>query len=76
MTVKELIEILSRMNQYIPVILQKDAEGNGYSPLRGADDVAVYVAETTYSGTVYGEQDIMDGYGKGGVPCVVLHPVN
>lgn len=35
------------------IILQKDAEGNGYSPLRGADPDCVYVPENTYSGEVY-----------------------
>jgi hypothetical protein len=34
------------------VILQKDGEGNGYSPCAGAD-TAIYVADSTYSGEVY-----------------------
>ncbi len=76
MTVAELIAELRTMPQESIVVLQKDAEGNGYSPLRGTDASAVYVAENGYSGTAYGAEDIADGYGEGGVPCVVLHPVN
>jgi hypothetical protein len=53
MKVKELIEFLSRCRPDLEVILQKDAEGNGYSPLEGADSDAVYVPDTTYSGRIY-----------------------
>jgi len=35
------------------IILQKDAEGNGYSPLSDIDDEAIYVPDSTYSGDVY-----------------------
>jgi hypothetical protein len=42
---KELIEILSAQDPEADVILQKDPEGNGYSPLSGADPNAVYDAE-------------------------------
>lgn len=35
-----------------PVVLQKDAEGNGFSPLAGADE-SMYLADTDYSGEVY-----------------------
>jgi hypothetical protein len=78
MTVAELMAELQKMNPESLVVLQKDAEGNGYSPLRGVDDSAVYVAESTYSGTAYSQQDAADGYSEAesGVPCVVLHPIN
>ena len=75
MKVKELVEILQSCDQEVEVILQKDSEGNGYSPLAGGEG-AVYEAETTYSGTVYSEQDLKDGYGKAFQPCVVLYPIN
>lgn len=84
MTVKELIEILRTIDGDRIVILQKDSGGNGHSPLRGADDNAVYDAMSTYSGEVkfqtltphllkqgYSEEDTGDG-----TPCVVLYPVN
>ena len=35
------------------VVLQKDAEGNGYSPLAGVDPDAVYIPDSTWSGEVY-----------------------
>lgn len=40
------------MDQDAEVILQKDAEGNGYSPLEGADHEAIYISESTWSGSV------------------------
>lgn len=75
MTVAELIEELKALDPAALVVLQKDAEGNGYSPLAGADP-AVYEAESTWSGQAYSEEDVADGYGEGCPPCVVLHPVN
>ncbi len=53
MTVKELIEELRTMPQDAQVILQKDSEGNGYSPLAVVDGGTVYVADTSYSGEVH-----------------------
>jgi hypothetical protein len=44
---------LAELPEDAEVILQKDGEGNGYSPLYEVDGEAVYVAETTWSGTVY-----------------------
>lgn len=50
MTVGELIEELRMLDENALVILQKDGEGNGYSPLAGADgDNLVY---NTWSGKV------------------------
>lgn len=85
MKVKELIAELSAMDPESEVILQKDAEGNGYSPLSGADGEAVYVAENTWSGEVYSleysadDNCMADDYWeklKAGPKCVVLFPVN
>lgn len=53
MTVKELRLELEYLPDDMEVILQKDAEGNGYSPLYSADDGAVYIAENTWCGDVY-----------------------
>lgn len=52
MKVKELIEELQKLDPELQLICQKDSEGNGYSPLAGAD-LACYVEENTWSGTVY-----------------------
>lgn len=53
-TVKELIEALQEFDPEMPVILQKDSEGNGYSPL-AAWGKGTYVADSTWSGEVYDE---------------------
>lgn len=45
---KELLE-----HPDVELIMQKDAEGNGYSPLSGIDFDVVYVPESTWSGEVY-----------------------
>jgi hypothetical protein len=89
MTVRELIAILSDMDPDRVVIMQKDADGNGYSPLRdeGVHDDSVYIAETTWHGEVkyaeltpelescgYSEEDCAEP--GDGVPCVVLVPIN
>lgn len=53
MKVSELLEQLKDLDPDMEVIMQKDAEGNGYSPLAGADPDAVYIEESTWSGEVY-----------------------
>lgn len=52
----ELAKILLE-NPDVEIILQKDSEGNGYSPMTGADFDVIYVADTTYSGEVYSTTD-------------------
>lgn len=85
MKVKQLIELLSTFDPDSAVIVQKDAEGNGYSPLEGADNEAVYVAESTWAGTAYSTNETADdacmdeGEWKKLMKkkrCVVLFPVN
>lgn len=87
-TVGDLIEMLGEMNPEAVVVMQKDGEGNGYSPLSGVDDSnVVYVAESTWSGEVmlaelteeaeeegFSAEDVYDG--DDGELCVVLFPVN
>lgn len=53
MNVKELKEILAYLPDDMEITLQKDSEGNGYSPLFGADPDAVYIPANSYSGDVY-----------------------
>jgi hypothetical protein len=83
--VKQLIKLLSSFDPNADVILQKDSEGNGYSPLSGADHDAVYVADETWSGSVYStswtagdacmDEDEWARLMKR-KRCVVLFPVN
>ena len=85
MKVKELIEALAAADPEAEVILQKDAEGNAYSPLSVADLEAVYVPDSTWNGVVYSlawkatdacmtQEDWAEITSK--ARCVVLAPVN
>lgn len=85
MKVRELLEILSTLDPEMECIVQKDAEGNGYSPLSGADPNGIYVAETTWYGEVYDstwtaeDADMPEAAWNGMLEmprCLVLHPVN
>lgn len=62
-----------------PVILQKDAEGNGYSPLSSVEtEGQVYEPGSTWAGEVYDtEPEDEDSYvPEDGTPVVLLGPVN
>jgi len=85
MKVKELLEALAAADPEAEVILQKDGEGNGYSPLHAADLDAVYVPDSTWSGDVYSLSWTADDACKSPAEwakitskprCVVLAPVN
>lgn len=85
MKVKHLIESLKSFDPDSDVILQKDSEGNGYSPLAGADNDAVYVPDNTWSGDVYTTTWTAEDAGmsedeweklKTESRCVVLYPIN
>jgi hypothetical protein len=85
MNVKELKAVLENLPDTMEIILQKDAEGNGYSPLSGGDANAVYVATTGYSGTVYdtewtaedcGMGEEMHTWLMGKERVLVLYPMN
>lgn len=85
MKVKELIVALWGLDLEAEVILQADAEGNGYSPLRGVDGKAIYIPDNTWSGSVYDTEWDADDAGmdeesweemKRQPLCVVLHPIN
>lgn len=53
MKVGELIEMLKDLDPEMECIVQKDSEGNGFSPLAGADPNGIYIPETTWYGDVY-----------------------
>lgn len=52
MKVSKLKEIIKDLPDDMEVILQKDSEGNGYSPLAGVDEECVYIASSTWNGEV------------------------
>ena len=53
MNVKELKKALANLPDDMQVILQKDGEGNGYSPLAAVDPDCIYIPDSTWSGAVY-----------------------
>jgi hypothetical protein len=85
MKVKDLIRELQLLDPELEVILQKDGEGNGYSPLAGTDENCIYVAETTWHGEIYDSTWTADDADMDEEEwakmlekprCVVLYPVN
>lgn len=52
-TVGMLIEQLKMYDPEMDIVIQKDSEGNGFSPMAGADPNGVYVAESAYGGQVF-----------------------
>lgn len=86
MNIKELKEYIKNLPDDMEIILQKDSEGNGYSPLEGGDSECIYEAETTWGGEVYSLEFGAEGNGfeedeweeiKTNFPKVlVLFPVN
>lgn len=85
MRVDELIELLKECPQDAELIIQKDSEGNGYSPLCGLDEECIYVADSSYSGEIYStiltadeadlEQEEWDELLRG-KRSIVLYPIN
>jgi len=83
MKVSELIERLISLDPDLQVILQRDPEGNGYSPLSGVDGEDVLYGEGDDGGMAMSTQDLADEI-EGGYfsedhefhPCVVLFPEN
>lgn len=84
MTLAELRAQLDALNlpDTTPVILARDAEGNGYSPVAQVDD-AMYEAESTYSGQLYAtpgmraaEPGEWDEAPDSAVPAIFLWPTN
>ena len=72
MTKNELINKLQQLDGNPIIILQKDAEGNGYSPAAGVEN-GWYAADSTYSGEVYHD----DGSAQQkSIPCIILWPIN
>lgn len=85
MTIRELKESIANLPDDMAVILQKDSEGNGYSPLAAADPDVVYVPDSTYSGKAYSTDYTADDCCMTDAEhrqimamprCLVLAPVN
>lgn len=76
MTASELIDRLSQVPPDTIVIISKDAEGNGFSPLEEADEAARYVPDNEWSGDVLHPDDYDEYDAADLVPAVCLWPVN
>lgn len=85
MKVKELVAELQEMDPDAEVILQRDSEGNGYSPLAGADSDCIYVKNNEWDGAVFDttwtaeDADLTEDEWEEMLElprCVVLYPVN
>jgi len=78
--VRELIEKLKGVDQESQVIIQKDSEGNGYSPLYRIYNDCIYVPDSTWAGEVYSIDDYDDDewkeIEKENERCLVLKPMN
>lgn len=70
MTVKQLKILLHEHPDDAIVVISRDAEGNGHSPLSQVYP-GKYYPFNTWSGEFYGEDDVRDGQ-----QCVALFPVN
>lgn len=70
MTVGELIEMLSEVSPDMEIIIQKDSEGNNYSPLCDGY-YGWYVPLCAWGGEVYADEINADN-----ANAVVLYPIN
>jgi hypothetical protein len=64
------------------IIIQRDSEGNGFSPLDGADDQCIYselgmeVYDINWSANqVHMEEEVWKQFKKNNIPCIVLYPL-
>lgn len=70
MKVKDFIMYLERFNPELDIILSKDSEGNGFSPLHSVTH-EMYIAESTWSGEL-----ATDDYENFKFNSIVLWPIN
>ena len=85
MNIKKLKKLIKDLPDDTEIILQKDSEGNDYSPLAGVDYDCIYIPETSYNGTVYSTELTAEDFGldedewdemNTNPKVLVLYPVN
>lgn len=85
MTVRDLLEALEGIDPDRLVVMSKDSEGNGYSPLADVNPDNIYVADSTWSGDIwpgeydsewFDDQEDFETIKAEGVSAVVLWPTN
>ena len=75
MLASTLIEKLKRLSPDTLIVLQSDAEGNGYSPLSSVDDNLFYIPDNSWSGEVYSLRDLEEPQDNF-IKCCILTPIN
>lgn len=56
MKIIDLKKIIEHLPDDMEIIIQKDSEGNGFSPLSEVDYNCIYIPDTTWYGTVYSKE--------------------
>lgn len=56
MKIIDLKKIIEHLPDDMEIIIQKDSEGNGFSPLSEVDDNCIYIPDSTLSGDVYSKE--------------------
>lgn len=79
MKIKDMIAELLKLDQELEIVMSKDEEGNGYSPLpENFYSIGYYQPENTWSGEFYTQQDIDDEFGdvSKSVKAIAIFPTN
>jgi|1_EtaG_2_1085319.scaffolds.fasta_scaffold208990_1 hypothetical protein len=76
--IKQLRGIANKRDDDPLVVLSKDSEGNSFSPCYEPSDGLFYIANTSWYGDVYDEEDLEDCEidKEDTEPVVVLWPTN
>jgi predicted Abi (CAAX) family protease len=56
MKIIDLKKIIEHLPDDMEIIIQKDSEGNDFSPLSEVDDNCIYIPDSTWSGDVYSKE--------------------
>lgn len=72
MKVKEFISILSKHNPNAEIIISKDSEGNGFSPIDNIDQV---LYSPVGQGDIYNLEE-KEGVDENAINAVVLYPLD
>lgn len=86
MNVKRLKELINDLPDDMEVIVQKDVEGNEYSPLSDVDSNAIYLVHTSWYGDAYStnwsaddacmSEDEWEAFKEKHPKVLILSPVN
>lgn len=76
LNVGELRDILEGLDPNLPVILQRDAEGNGFRLAAEATDGMYYEPTNSWSGEVYSPDELEEYGSDNTIPCFLIIPIN